>query len=431
VLNTVSIMWLVLLASLASLFVDSPIVDGTAGAFAAVGVILGALALRPLEGNHLARAILWVMLLMAVPALWMVIQLIPMPISLLAHPIWASAREALVRPLSGHMTIDIGDTLTALGQYLTVSAVVMLSAFVTIDRRRAETILWLLAAAATFAALILIIDRIAGSTLIRMITPSGDRTPFEAMAAVGVPLTVMTIDWAVERFETRGLAGKMSKRTFFHLLGTCISGFAVCLIAIVYAAPAEIAFAAAYGAATLAIVVLIRRLALGKWAAGVLIVGAIFIGALFALNHGDASIDPTLRFASDASVANISVAQRMLADNWRGSGAGTFAALLPIYADAATAGLTTAPSVAAQLAIEFGKPAYVIWVLLVLTIIGLLLKGGFERGRDSFYPAGAAGCLVTFLVESFVDSSVFAFAVATLAATILGLGLAQRLSRTA
>jgi hypothetical protein len=59
------------------------------------------------------------------------------------------------------------------------------------------------------------------------------------------------------------------------------------------------------------------------------------------------------------------------------------------------------------------------------------LRGAVRRGRDSFYATGAAGCAITLAAEAFADASLLGTAILILAATVLGLGLAQSVGRTA
>jgi len=54
-----------------------------------------------------------------------------------------------------------------------------------------------------------------------------------------------------------------------------------------------------------------------------------------------------------------------------------------------------------------------------------MLRGALRRGRDSFYPALGAGCLVALLIRGFADASIFAQAVSIIAAAPVGLALAQ------
>jgi hypothetical protein len=424
-----TILLLLIFSSLETLVADSPLAHGLVGAASAIALVIASIAVRPLEGAHLVKSIRPMLPLMVLPALWMVVQILPMPIPILAHPIWASAREAFSGPVSGHISIDLSDTLIALGRYLSAIAIVLIAAVVTIARPRAEWILFLLAGVTTIAALFLIIGWFSGAALLTASSSNGIRASFEALACVGVTLTATAADLTIERYETRRMAEQMSLRGFVRMLTASLSALAICALAVFGAAPAPLGFAAGCGVATLAVVVVIRRLGLGRWAGGALIIAGLLGAGIIAAVHTNVSSDPILRFAANVPPAKLAVAERMIADNWSGSGAGTFAALLPMYADIDDPPSAAPPTFAAQISIEMGRPAPFIATIMAVAVVSLLLRGAFERGRDSFYPAGAAGCIVTLLTEAFLDSSLLTTSVIIVAATILGLGLAQRLSR--
>jgi len=65
---------------------------------------------------------------------------------------------------------------------------------------------------------------------------------------------------------------------------------------------------------------------------------------------------------------------------------------------------------------------------LLATVV--LLRGALKRGRDSFYPALGAGCLMALLLRGFADANIFAQAVSISAAATIGLALAQTSGRT-
>jgi hypothetical protein len=179
----------------------------------------------------------------------------------------------------------------------------------------------------------------------------------------------------------------------------------------------------------------IRRLGFGLWAGDTIAAMAIGIAITIAIAIAElhaGSGDAMLRYASHSQSSLISITQRIIADTgWPGTGAGTFELLLPIYRDSSTVTVgMPAPTTAAQIAIELGRPA--LWAILIMTIVVLflLLRGALQRGRDSFYPATGAGCIVVLTLEAFCDASLFSTTVVICAVAALGLGLAQRVSRT-
>ena len=103
---------------------------------------------------------------------------------------------------------------------------------------------------------------------------------------------------------------------------------------------------------------------------------------------------------------------------------------MPIYRDIDDPETSTAPTAAAALSIELGRPMF--WMIVVV-IVGagvILLRASLQRGRDSFYPAAGAGCLITLLLLAFMNAGILGTATAVIAAAVLGLALVQRKSRT-
>src|SRR5574337_502171 len=96
---------------------------GGASAILALALVAAALVMPAGSLGRFTRLMQPVLIaLIAAPALWMVVQILPMPLHALANPIWSSASSALNRPLAGAITIDIGATLLSLAQYCAVVA---------------------------------------------------------------------------------------------------------------------------------------------------------------------------------------------------------------------------------------------------------------------------------------------------------------------
>jgi hypothetical protein len=189
--------------------------------------------------------------------------------------------------------------------------------------------------------------------------------------------------------------------------------------------------AALAGTATFWIIVLIRRIGLGLWATAIMCgITVVALVVVTATKPDGADRDVSLRFASGTET-RLSTVARMLADTrWVGTGAGTYGALQAIYREAAAPTEAHAPTTAAAVTIELGRPALWIGAALALALFGLLLRGACERGRDSFYAAAAAGCVVLQSLQAFRDASLLEPAPVVLTTVIVGLGLAQRRSRS-
>jgi hypothetical protein len=142
------------------------------------------------------------------------------------------------------------------------------------------------------------------------------------------------------------------------------------------------------------------------------------------------SMGLTLAFAK-APEPQIAVTQAILADvRWLGTGAGTFSAVVPIYGgfDAMATG-TIAPNALSAMIIEMGRPFF--WAVFVATIISIIsfLRSAVQRGRDFFYAAAGAACVVTIALLAFSDA-VFSAPTMILVAAALGIATAQSRSRS-
>lgn len=420
---------ILIVASPAIAFADGTTTYGLVALVVAVALGAVSTGVRPGEAGHLVRVVRPVVLLLAVPALWMLVQLSPMPFRALAHPVWVSAAEALNAPISGHISIDLGATLIGLVRYLTAAGILVVATAVAIDRTRAEWLLYWLTGTTAFLAAALI-----AYNLLEPFPVAGSRAPAAlwASSALGTIIAAAATIRSVERYETRRNQAGMTRTKFARSLTANLSALAMCWIALVIAAPIEVTFAACCGSAAAWLVVIMRRFALERFAVGALaavtIVAAIAIAAASS-NAAGGSL--TLRFAAKSSPSAVSIAERMIVDNPVGTGAGTFGSLLPVYRNIDEVNVPEfAPTTAALVAIEMGRPALWVFVLLTIVATGLLVRGAANRGRNSFFAIGAAGSAITLTVEAFVDASLTGTAIVILATAVLGLGLAQSASRT-
>jgi hypothetical protein len=415
----------------AILLLDGLIVQGIVAATLSGAIVITAAMIRPGEADFLRSLVLPLAVPAAVPILWMLLQIIPLKSSGLAHPIWQSAEQALGRPLSGSVSIDPGMTLLTLGQYLCMVAVVLLSAAVAVDRQRAEWILFALVVATALVAAVMICHDILGLNVIR--EDVGLRAQARTCVALGLIVSVAAAIRTYERYETGKMRPDRSPATLVPAFVICGVALALCVIALALDLTGDLMFAAAYGLGLLLAVPAIRRIGFGIWGSLAILAVAGAIGiALIGTRSGVRNTDLTLAFAAQAPNSMLAITQRILADvPWMGTGAGTFSLLLPIYRDAGDTIIEAlAPTAAAEIAIELGRP--LLWATVVTLMVGIfvLLRGALERGRDSFYPAAGASALILLLLLGFCDKGVLGTPVGICAAAILGLAIAQRQSRT-
>jgi hypothetical protein len=81
--------------------------------------------------------------------------------------------------------------------------------------------------------------------------------------------------------------------------------------------------------------------------------------------------------------------------------------------------------------VEFGEPVLWVAVLAMIGIIIALLRGALQRGRDGFYPAAGASCVLALTLLAFANPGLLTSSLSITAPTALGLALAQSKSRTA
>jgi hypothetical protein len=361
------------------------------------------------------------------PGAWMLLQLVPLPPGSIEHPVWRSAAAALAEPLSGHVSIDLGDTMRGLSGYLSLIALAFLTAVLSRNRDRAETLLSVLCAITTFIAVESILFRDLAAVR------SGNATAdfadsVAAIAAFGAILNAALVVRTVERHETQARGRPQPLRAYAGMMLLGVAGVTLCLIALMTSTTYDMLIAVAFGLTVVAVVVLIRRLSLGRWTAAtvcaaVLVAWAGVIALRFAANP---AVSPLFRFATLQPTEAGATILRMMSDaNWAGSGVGSYQALAAIYRDAAGSPSETAINTISSVVLEWGFGGLAIAIFLPLQLLVVLVRGALTRGRDSFYAAGAAGCLVTTFCEAFCDASLTDLTVEMIAAIVVGLGLSQ------
>jgi hypothetical protein len=418
-------------ASPAVLLFDGPITYGLVAAAAVSGMLILLRTMRPGEIAFFLSIARPVALLAAVPALWMLIQVLPLGV--LANPIWNSAEAAVSHPIIGAISIDIGATVMALGQYLTLIAIVAWSAAVAVDRQRAEWTLFSLMLATAVIALTAVVTELIGSTAPSTAPALLARTQSVDCAAMGIVIAGAAAIRTLERYETRHAHPDRSVTILMGTFAACAAALTICVVALMLGATANVLIATGYGVAGVVAVVFIRRLGFGPWGVlAIVLPGVALATFLAASNPALGTKNFSLIFATQAPESLVGTTQRILADAplW-GIGAGTFSAMAPIYSniDEATP-MAGAPTVAAATAVELGSP--LLWFILVTTIgaIVVLFRAALQRGRDSFYPTAGAGCLLTLLFLGFVNAGLLGMAAAIIAAATVGLAFAQSKSRS-
>jgi len=414
------------------LFFDNTLVGGLVELYAAIMLAILAVSIRPGEAGHWMKTTRRAALLAALPLVWVAIQLLPIPSGGVSGSIWQTASAALDTKLLSSITIDPGITILSLCRYASLIVVGLIASAVAIERAQTERLFFAIGGATLVIALVAITFQFNAFPIINLPNAEPVRTGAIAGCIDGIVLFATIAIMVVERHGTRRNRQDYW-RQFVLPLGGALVSLAICSFAILMIASSQAIFAAICGLLAVGIVQFVRRIGLGRRAAlamaGVAIAGA---AAIVATKSDPAAADFSIRFASNVSADLVAVANRIIGEvGLAGSGAGTFEAIYRLYAPQdTTLILPMAPTAAAQIAIELGRPA--LWAIVAIAIALILLcgRGGFDRGRDFFYSTAGAGVGVATLVWGFCSSGINNIAVSILLAVTLGLTLAQSVSRT-
>lgn len=392
---------------------------------AAIGLISAAISARQSDVGQFQRAtsgMLWIVLL---GPLLITLQLLPLPTSM-SHPIWFSASEALGSSSVGHLTVDVGASIAALFALLAATGLAIVTIVVARDRRRAEILL--LAASA-------ICGLIGVATLLQGVEAFSTFSAYKLSRDIAIPLNgfgvilnlaVMLL--AFERRETRHQAAA-------HYISIGVGGVIGVLInlaALLETRNGSSGVGAGFGVYLLLLIVMIRRIDLGRWSVAVLglatLAGiAILAGWLIDQDPGQPAL---LRLTTPLPAGSMAVIERLLSEgSWMGSGAGTFSHMARIFQTGEASQALRPPSTAIALWVEMRWIGVLGALAVSFTLLARLLRNALQRGRDSFYAATAAACIAAATAEAFAGAGLLEPSVGAMLAIVTGLGLAQGISQ--
>jgi hypothetical protein len=394
-----------------------------AGMLAIVG-----LPLRPREAAQAWRTVRGLLPAALLPLLWMGIQIIPTPF--LAHPIWQSAASALGEPLSGKISADPALSVLALFRYIVAMGIVVATVGVAVDRRRAQNLLLALVVETGLITVAFVIIALGNFRLFGMFDVAGSKASFAAICSLGMLLAAALVAGSVNQFLVRHrVADLKGTKTLLELWIGSIS-LAACFATSAFLLAKYDFIAGMSGLALLVLATFLRHIPNHRWEARIavgifLVVAVVVIANQFAHGSGDF----TLRAAAAPQVQT-AIAQRMMSDAGpMGTGAGTYRALVQIYREINDPpDVFAAPTTAATIAVELGRPALVVIIALSAFLIIVLFRRALERGRDAAFAGAGAGCALTISLEMFHDTSLLNTSASILATVILGLAVGQSLS---
>jgi hypothetical protein len=365
------------------------------------------------------------------PILWMVLQAVPLPFSSLVNPIWPTTSTALNdASLLGHISLDPGATLRKLIVFLIDLSLVVSTIIITKDRRRAETILFVLSAVTTFMSVEVLLGQL---NAFAGVVPSPDvaASPFSAAAALAALANGAVIARAIERHLSQpDISNFFSIPLLFGVLSG-LSGIAVALAAMTILAQGSLLAITGLGFAVIFFVGIVRRLGFRPWPSAILFAIFLAIVCAVAVPRFQPGVSGLLGFVTSAAPGSLALAERALSDaSWLGSGVGTFELMSRTYQDFGFQPLLVPPFTAVSIAIEWGRPALLILVGIAVQLFFFIFRGAVRRGRDSFFPSAAAASVLVVLCQSFVDPSLLTPTAQIIITVMIGLGLSQSSGRT-
>src|SRR5262249_19509298 len=177
---------------------ESPTATGVVAAILAAALAIVAGTIPPGERAYGGGRLRVIVIVAAVPGLWLIFRLVPLASLGLSHQIWSCVEAALGRATWGSISIDVGTTAVVLCRYLCAVGVLLLAATLTADRRRAEWGFLVLVVATTAIAVMPLIDDMTGVGLLERWDGSAARVRAIDCAALGL---ILAAAWAVRTLE--------------------------------------------------------------------------------------------------------------------------------------------------------------------------------------------------------------------------------------
>src|SRR5215212_7233285 len=228
----------------ALMMINAGTANGAVSAILAIALVAVVNNLRATDLDRFSRLLRpTAFIVLFIPGCWMLLQVLPVARSL-ANPVWVSASAALEKPFVGAVSLDIGATLLALARYCAVLACAFVTAAVTLDKPRAETVLSLLTAVSVLIAIELIGFDLGYLGLLGY-ERLGEHAGALNIAVVGAILCCATMIRAYEHFDN---TRKSKSRRMALIAGsTSLAGLLVCLSAVLIGGDVVLIFATLFG----------------------------------------------------------------------------------------------------------------------------------------------------------------------------------------
>ncbi|RTM05648.1 MAG: hypothetical protein EKK33_33810 [Bradyrhizobiaceae bacterium] len=350
------------------------------------------------------------------PLVWMLLQVVPVPDSL-ANPIWHMASAAL-KQSSGLSTVSVApdNTLGCLFAWLSLVAIFVAGLIICRDRTRAAACFLALGVVTTLISLQALLGRLG----IPEGLPAASGMFFMSAMGLLVNSGILIASWGRlrRRSADRPSGGEWVK------LAVAVLGIVVCGDVLRVSAQLADLIVALSGPATLFFIAMARRLRSGPRLALTAYLAITALAALLAGPQWQESWSiPGLARSSDMDA--VAAAQRAIANTPAlGNGVGSFASTISIYQDMRASPILPV-SAMSSVAVEWGRPALLIVLVLALQFFTHAFVGAIGRGRDWLYPSTAAASVFVITADAFLGPSLLEGTSQILVAVILAIGASQ------
>lgn len=396
------------------------------------------------------RRLWWVALLAVLLLGWMVLQAVPLPavLSGWAAPIWAATDSQTAAAV--FISVDPWTTLSASLLMLAYAVLFFLALQLGRNPDSARRMVRVLALSASAYAFYGLVSFSLGNTHILWLEKWAyhssltatfvNRNAFAAYAALGVlaSVTVLVSHLRVCQREISGQSGRsrsglillfseaLRRATALHWF--TLFGMLVLVLAVALSTSRMGALSMLCGLGVLFLALVVSKALQARLLWRVAILGGVLFAAL-AVTAGGSLLD-RLRadtFLRDERPEIWQASLEMIkAQPWTGWGLGTFTAVFEQFRTGAIDHpYAHAHSTYLEMMVELGLPAAGLWLVLMLSLLYLLMRGVWVRKRFMLYPALALAALVQAGLHSLVDFSYQTPAVAVALVVLLGAGVAQ------
>ncbi len=383
-------------------------------------------------------------LLMAVVALWVLIQMAPMPIESLAHPLWAEAAKQLPdHQVSRSISLDPYKTGTSLMRLITYCAIFWLFLQYSRSSENAKATVMVITIAGFIYSLYGLVVYFSGNESILWLKKWAyedaltsvfvNRNSFATYVGLTLLCSIVLMIEFMSQGMSRAVSGKSKVR--YMLERFTEKGWVFVLVVFIITTALLLThsraglISALLGLGTLAIALgLSSTISLKKSVFGAVIIVGL-IGVVYSISGEETSErmeDVTLSYQQNRSQLNEQSINAIAINPWLGYGYGTYENVAGMFrTEKFHPYAKAAHNTYLENALELGTPVAIALCLSIALLGVICLNGVLHRKKDVIYPSVGLAATVLIAAHSLVDFSMQIPAVAITYSAIMGAACAQ------